>query len=140
MTAFRTSHMAVDSYGIKEVRRHGEVGSVDLDEVLKERKRVQGILARYAKKDRLNFDKAALFVYSPPDKGLATKQMSGKKRSKVRITIALLCNAEGSEKFVPLFIGKYKKPRCFGRKGPIGHGFYYRNNTKAWMTAELFAE
>jgi hypothetical protein len=67
-------------------------------------------------------------------------QMSGKKMSKFRITVALACNADGSEKMPPMFIGKSKQPRCFGKVTPAARGFYYRNNKKAWMTGELFEE
>jgi len=55
-----------------------------------------------------------LFTYyhsAPPDHGLATKQMSGKKKDKFRITISFACNADGSEKLEPIFIGQSKKPR-----------------------------
>lgn len=77
---------------------------------------------------------------APPDRGLATKQMSGKKKSKFRITLGFACNSDGSEKLPAMFIGKSKQPRCFKKKTPQSRGFYYRNNKKAWMTAELFEE
>jgi len=47
---------------------------------------------------------------SPPDWGLTITQMSGKKKEKTRITIGFACNADGSDKFEPFFIGKAKKP------------------------------
>jgi hypothetical protein len=107
--------------------------------VEKERERLRGILAPYALRDRLNGDETGLFAYAPPDRGLAAAQMSGKKRSKTRLSILFTCNADGSEKFEPLIIGKWKKPRCF--KKPVeDYGFYYRNNTKAWMTTVIFEE
>jgi hypothetical protein len=81
-----------------------------------------------------------LFAFEPPDRGLATKQMSGKKASKFRITLGLACNADGSEKLPPIYIGKFEKPRCFKKQTPQQRGFYYRNNKKAWMTSELFEE
>ena len=59
---------------------------------------------------------------------------------KFRITIGLACNANGSEKLPPLYIGRAKKPRCFGRQSPEQQGFYYRSNKKAWMTAVLFED
>lgn len=77
---------------------------------------------------------------APPDRGLASKQMSGKKKEKFRITIAFACNADGSERLPPIYIGKAKKPRCFKRQTPAQYGFYYRHNKTAWMTAELFEE
>ena len=54
---------------------------------------------------------ANLVIYSaPPDRGLASQQMSGKKKEKFRISIGLACNADGSEQLEPIFIGRAKKP------------------------------
>jgi hypothetical protein len=77
---------------------------------------------------------------APPDRGLSTKQMSGKKADKFRITLGLACNSDGSEKLPPLFIGKSAKPVPFQRKSPRTQGFVYYNNKKAWMTMEIFEE
>ena len=77
---------------------------------------------------------------APPDRGLATEQMSGKKRDKFRITMGIGCNADGSEKLPIVFIGKSAKPRCFKKKTPEQLGFYYRNNKTAWMTMVIFEE
>jgi hypothetical protein len=113
---------------------------VDLAAVDAERKRIREVLAPFAKKNRWNFDESGLFAFAPPDRGLATKQMNGKKRSKFRLTVAFACNADGSEKMPIFFIGKSKQPRCFRRLSPSDQGFYYRNNKTAWMTSELFEE
>ncbi|KIJ59005.1 hypothetical protein HYDPIDRAFT_177950 [Hydnomerulius pinastri MD-312] len=91
------------TYKIWEHCWHGEAGSVNMDTV-------QKILAQYALRDQWNFDETSLFPYAPPDHGLATKQMSGKKKEKFCITIGFACNADGSEKLEPFFIGKAKKP------------------------------
>ena len=77
---------------------------------------------------------------APPDRGLAAEQMSGKKQNRFRITLAFACNADGSERRKPMIIGKSAKPRCFKNTSPNSRGFYYRNNERAWMTAELFEE
>ena len=77
---------------------------------------------------------------APPDRGLALRQMSGKKEKKTRITVALACNADGSEKLEPVFIGKFKQPRCFRKRPATQLGLYYRNNRTSWMTAVLFEE
>jgi hypothetical protein len=66
--------------------------------------------------------------------------MSGKKKDKFRISIGFACNADGSEKLPAFYIGKSKKPHCFKGQTPQAHGFYYRNNKKAWMNSELFEE
>jgi DDE superfamily endonuclease len=50
--------------------------------------------------------------------------MSGKKKDKFHVTIGLACNADGSEKLEPFFIGRSKKPRCFEKKDPNAQGFY----------------
>ncbi|KIO01470.1 hypothetical protein M404DRAFT_150218, partial [Pisolithus tinctorius Marx 270] len=125
---------------IREYRRHGKAGSVDLEAVEEECTRCCQILAKFAPKDRFNFDETGFFPYAPPDRGLATKQMSGKKKEKFRITVGLGCNADGSEKLEPFFIRRFGKPRCFKKDTPEQWGFYYRHNKKAWMTSELFEE
>ena len=125
---------------MKEYRRHGEAASANPVVVETEWKRLREVLARFAKKDRWNFDESSLFAFAPPDRGLATHQMNGKKRSKFRITLGFACNADGSEKMPLVFIGKSRQPRCFKARSPAQHGFYYRNNKKAWMTMEFFEE
>jgi DDE superfamily endonuclease len=76
----------------------------------------------------------------PPDQGLADKQCSGLKGRKVQLIYAFTTNADGSEKWQPLVIGKAKKPHAFQNKTGTQLGFYYRNNAKAWMTAILYQE
>jgi hypothetical protein len=48
-------------YNIREIIRHGEAGSVDLEAVEKEQHRVVGIYRQYKPEDNLNFDKSGLF-------------------------------------------------------------------------------
>ncbi|CAA7270543.1 unnamed protein product [Cyclocybe aegerita] len=126
------------AHNIKEYRRHGEAGSVDLEAVARER--MQAILGKFAPRDRFNFDETSFFAFASPDRGLATEAMSGKKKDKFRITIGVACNADGSEKLPLLFIGRYAKPRCFGSHPPREHGFDYHHNRKAWMTMVIFDE
>jgi len=77
---------------------------------------------------------------APPDRGLASKQMSGKKSNKFQLTLGFTCNADGSERLPIFFIGKSKQPRCFKNSLPQQQGFYYRNNKTAWMTSSFFEE
>ena len=128
------------SYNLKEYRRHGEAASADQDAAEEERKRVSKILAPYAKRDRWNVDESGLFGFAPPDRGLASKQMKGKKSNKFRITVTFACNADGSEKLPIVYIGKSKQPRCFKKTTPQQAGFYYRNKKTAWMTSQYFEE
>jgi len=59
-----------------------------------------------------------LNLSAPPDQGLASKQMAGKKKEKFRITILFACNADGSECLPPMYIGKAKKLGCFKKQSP----------------------
>src|SRR5258706_10774232 len=127
-------------YKLKEMRKHGEAGSVDIATVEVEQARMKELLARFRPEDRWNMDESALFAFAPPDRGLAQRQMCSKQANKFRITIAFACNSDGTEKKDLFFIGKSKKPRCFGQQGPITHGFNYRSNKTAWMTGALFQE
>ncbi|KAF9218812.1 hypothetical protein BS17DRAFT_798443 [Gyrodon lividus] len=102
------------TYKICEYQWHGEARSVDTDAVQVEQEH-------------------SPFPYAPPDCGLATKQMSGKKKEKFRITIGFGCNADGSEKLEPFFIGRAKKPQCFKKQGPMQCGFSHWHNKKAWI-------
>ena len=69
-------------------------------------------------------------VSAPPDRGLATKQMSRKKKLKFWLTLGLACNADGSEKMPIFYIGYSKQPRVFKNQTPASRGFYYRNDRK----------
>ena len=51
-----------------------------------------------------------IFYRLEPDKTLATIRLSGCKKNKERLTIALCTNADGSHKTEPLIIGKSSKP------------------------------
>jgi len=54
-------HSFCKTYNIREVRRHGEAGSVDLAAVETEHQRCQKILSKFAPRDHFNFDETALF-------------------------------------------------------------------------------
>jgi hypothetical protein len=111
-----------------------------MDAVLSEQKAVKKIVSRFHPKNVFNGDETAFIRSVPPDAGLSSKRLSGKKKDKTRITAFFLCNADGSEKHEIFFIGKSQKPRCFKKKTPQALGFYYRANEKAWMTRKLFDE
>jgi hypothetical protein len=48
-------------YNLKEIRRHGEAASVNLEAVKRERLRIARKLEEYLPKNRLNVDEAGLF-------------------------------------------------------------------------------
>jgi hypothetical protein len=74
------------------------------------------------------------------DNSLATKQLEGCKQNKERLTLAVCCNADGSNKFPLLVIGKYENPRCFKNVNRNSFGCKHRSNSKAWMTQVIFLE
>src|SRR6266852_4796045 len=74
------------------------------------------------------------------DKGLSDRKQSGVKAQKTRLTYAFTSNATGSEKLTPFIIGKAACPQSFNRNTGAQLGFYYRNNTKAWMTSYLYQD
>ena len=127
--------------GLKQVQRHGEGESVNLGDVNRERARLRDILRHYKPQDIFNMDETGLYYAMPPSKGLsANTNAKGVKTSKMRLTYAFTCNADGSESLEPIIVGKALKPRCFKKKTGKEHGYYYRANHTAWMTSEIFTE
>src|SRR5438034_5479795 len=100
---------------LKQYCFHGEAGSVAEVSVMAAREKLQLILTRFEEKDLYNMDESGLFYRMPPDRSLASKQMSGVKGDKTRISIAFTANADGSDRRAPLFIGHARRPRCFNK-------------------------
>ena len=97
------------------------------------------LLGGYEPRDVYNADETGLFFNMLPDRTLAYKGESchGGKHSKyrLRLTVLLCVNSDGSDKQVPIVIGKSPKPRCFKnvKKLPTK----YDVNSKAWMTTDF---
>jgi hypothetical protein len=85
-------------------------------------------------------DETGLLYNMTPDKSLTTgRHIHGTKRSKQRITIALCCNATGTEKRKLVVIAKAAQPRCFKRNNFHAENYCtFYNNSKAWMTSSIF--
>lgn len=117
----------------------GEGNSVDMTVVTDFQTNVlPKILQNYAPKDVFNADETALFWRAQPTKTLELKgkKCYGGKLSKERISVMVMANSDGTEKYPLLAIGKFANPRCFKniRRKPISYDF----NKKAWMTATIF--
>lgn len=86
-----------------------------------------------------NLDETGLFWRGLPKKSLVLKddEAKGCKLEKERLTICMLCAANG-EKFKLLVIGKAAMPRAFNKKLPAD--LIWKSNSKAWMTAKIFME
>ncbi|XP_064462024.1 tigger transposable element-derived protein 6-like [Ornithodoros turicata] len=98
------------------------------------------ICAAFSPADVFNADETALFWQMLPNKTLDLRGSTchGGKMSKVRVSILLAANMDGSVKLRPFVIGKSKSPRCLKncKSLPVRYGF----NKKAWMTRDIFVE
>jgi len=70
------------------------------------------LLGRYEPRDVHNADETGLFFNVLPDRTLAYKGESchGRKHSKHGLTVLVCVNSDGSDKQVPIVIGKSPKP------------------------------
>ncbi|GBO42627.1 Tigger transposable element-derived protein 4 [Araneus ventricosus] len=118
----------------------GESGDVDCETVDDWIQNQLPVLIKgYEQKDFFNADETGLF-YNLPSKILAIKSDTchGGKKSKVRLTVLLCANADGSEKLPPLIIGKSKKPCYFKNVKTLPTK--YLSNKKSWMTMSFFTD
>ncbi|KAM7309540.1 tigger transposable element-derived protein 6-like [Ixodes scapularis] len=129
-----------DRHGIVYKNVVGEAASLDVnakDEWLATK--LPELLERFQESDIFNGDETALFYEMLPTKTHALKgdPCVGGKHSKVRVTVFVCANMDGTERLKPFVIGKSKRPHCFRNQCiPVR----YRNNKKAWMTRDLFEE
>lgn len=92
--------------GIKRKLYEGEADSADMTAVQSGRQDLQRVLQDYDPEDIFNLDETGLFYRLGPNYTLATKKVSGTKKSKDRITVALAANATGTTKIKPFVITK----------------------------------
>ena len=94
----------------------------------------------YELEDIFNFDETALFYRLQPNKTLASHSVKGDKVNKERLTIALCTNVTGTFKCKAVVIGRYMRPRCFGKVWDPNNVAKYYYNLKAWMTMDIFKD
>ena len=122
---------------LRYFRFYGEESSVKAGDAALEHQRIAKIISSalaegYKLDDIFNMDETALFYSTAPD------YVMWRESSKVMLMIALACNATGTERREPLFIGNAKQPSCFNNKTAEDLGFMYSYNKKAWMTSNNF--
>lgn len=127
-------------YNLRCVRMTGESASADEEAIKARLPDIIAEIAKYRRCDVFNMDETGLAYRMAPDRTISTRQVSGSKKEKSRITIAFTANSDGSEKLPPLFIGHSRQPHAFKKKSADHFGLLYRFNKKAWMTAILFQE
>ncbi|KAF5363062.1 hypothetical protein D9758_012661 [Tetrapyrgos nigripes] len=75
------------AYNIRQIRRHVAEA---------EQARCSAMNEDYPPEHHFNGDKSSFFWTAPPDRGLATREMHGKKKDKKRITLLFACNETAS--------------------------------------------
>ena len=96
--------------------------------------------SEYALNDIFNADEFGLFYQAAPIRTIGPARLDGRKVRKERLTFLVCANADGTEKYPLMVIGRSKHPRCFGFLSPTQRGFGYHSNSKDWMNTELFFE
>ncbi|GFX12720.1 tigger transposable element-derived protein 6 [Trichonephila clavipes] len=117
-----------------------ESSSVDINVCSKWQNSLSDLIKEYESRNIFNTDETGLFFKCLPEKAFTFKKEKCHrgKHSNERLTILLAVNMDGSEKIIPLVIGKSAKPWCF--KSIKSFSTKYRSNKEAWMTTELFNE
>jgi hypothetical protein len=90
----------------------GDGATADTDLAKRRCENVTPIITQYAPKDIFNVDKSALFydVQLKRTPTLNAEKCQGEKGYTARATVMLCCNAEGSERTLPLIAGKSGNP------------------------------
>ena len=128
----------------RNTRNYGQQGEPCDDPIQEEQDMVEirQVLSIYSPKDQFSFGQASLLWKQTPIQSLSTQQSSGKEREKAMLSALFCCNADGSEKLDPWFIGTTQHPRAFRAAGIHIDNFnlVWRSNPKACITSERFAE
>ena len=129
-----------ERHGLVFKKLAGESAAVDTNTTDLWFQRLPQLLEGYEARDIYNADETGLFFNCLPDRTLALKGESchGGKSAKERLTVLLCANSDGTDKRVPVVIGKSAKPRCFKNVKNLPVTYYA--NTKAWMTSEIFRD
>lgn len=125
------------------IQLHGEANNVP-DYVVEDwNVKIAALTDGFEAKNISNIDEFGFFYSLLPSKTLAAKVKKCRKgkHSKVRITVLIGSNSDGSDKMKLLVIGKAKapislRPLIRNRTLPV----LYRNNSKAWLTGDIFKE
>jgi hypothetical protein len=120
-------------YKIKEFVQHGQGSSAEVLtlQAIQQITELRLLCSRHCDQDIFNMDETGLFWKLTPNRTLATKARSGGKKSKDRVTLALIVNGDGSEKLEPWIIGKSQNPRCFKKiNRPLLRVEYRHNKSK----------
>eukprot|EP00873_Tetraselmis_striata_P038600 jgi/Tetstr1/458864/TSEL_004373.t1 len=129
---------------INRMRFHDETADADLENLAVVRQVLPSLLQDTALDKIYNFDETGLWYRMLLTAGNvvgAGKDRRGAKTAKDRVTVGLTVNATGTDFWKPVFIGKAKRPRCFGKHWkPEQIGALYYNNETAWMRSNIWVD
>lgn len=129
-------------YNITSKVISGEAGGVSEETVASWKERLPSILSGYSLENVLNMDETGQFYRALSNRSLAevSKQCTGGKKSKERVTCAFFVNAAGGSE-EPIVIGKSKSPRCFKAiKDRSQLPCSYFSQAKSWMDFNILDE
>ncbi|KAI8891161.1 hypothetical protein K501DRAFT_166473 [Backusella circina FSU 941] len=104
-------------------KMHGETGSLiqaDEDKIQRKITEIKDQIKHYGPKNTFNFDETALYYTKSPIKTIAVKPVPGVKADKKRLSVGLLCSADGKFRINSCIIGHFNKPTSIkGENGNI---------------------
>ena len=127
-------------FKLTSITLHGEAGDVDPSQHEERMKTIREIANQFGPSLTYNMDETGLMYKCLPNCGyveLEKKRITrGSKtmNAKDRITLYIFMNADGSDKYPLVMIGKAKKPRCFRE----GKKLTYYAQKKAWSDGVTF--
>lgn len=125
---------------LRQITLHGEASSCSTENLDEKIDLLRKELEIYDPGSIYNFDETALFYKMMPSKTISSlSKKSGTKQSKQRVSLAVCCNADGTDKLPLLMIGTAKKPRCF-QNFNYSSMIDYKHNSRGWMTSLIFNE
>ncbi|KAL1989720.1 hypothetical protein VTN49DRAFT_6917 [Thermomyces lanuginosus] len=102
---------------------------------------VRETLSRFSPRDIFSCGEASLFWKQMPDRSFSARNLPG-VRERPRISAVFCCNADGSQKLAPWFVGMAKQPRAFTAAGVRleNLGLCWCANGKGWVSPQIFEE
>lgn len=127
-------------YDVVQKKVCGEKADVNENVVKDWKEKLLSLIEGYSPSNIYNADETGLFYDLQPDKTLCyrNEKCFGGKKSKIRLTVLLAVNADGTDKLKPFVIGRAVKPRCFKNVKTLPTR--YAANKKSWMTSSLFRD
>lgn len=125
--------------GLLFSKKYGESVSVDNNVIEKWSTELSSIIRGYKPEDVYNLDETALFYRLMPSKtySFSDESTHGCKKSKDRITLVLITNADGTDRMCSM-IGKSAKPRAFRGQKVLPIDYYSQPN--AWIDLNIFGK